>query len=339
MGMSASQGRLLFLTARLSDLEFQAQCISNAKIRLAENSSEVAREYEQSLNKQKITVYACAEEGSPAYIDATAYNLTTYGAISTLDKQRFLVDSGDRVLVNSEVADAYSGAMGRTINVDGQQTTAEQIQASYGSLEAYLRAKLGYSSEMESTELNLSYDAKRVTYYTDCYYGKEAFLNNLGYTANNENEDEELIYDKGALIYNTNVFDRIAKNGYNMIPDSSMTDSEWLYQQLNSGNIFLETQNRNNIKGRCISSNLDEWVKVSWSSGDSSLKTERDKSDEAQAEATYNSKMAQIQAKDKRYDLDLRNIDTQHNAIQTELETVKKVIDKNIDRSFKIFEA
>lgn len=328
MGLSAEQGRLLLLTVRLSDLEFRAQGISNARIRLAEYASEASREYEQALNKEKITVYSPKISG---YIDANAYNLTTYDAISTLDKQRFLVDSGDRVLVNSKVAEGYSGAMTRTIIVDGEETTAETLQNSYGSLEAYLKAKLGYSSEIESTALNLSYDQNKVTYYTNCYYGREAFLNSQGYTANADNEDQSLNYDKGALIYYENAFNRISKNGYNMIPDSNMTDSEWLYQQLSSGNIFLEE--------RDMSCKSIEWIKVSWSSGDSSLKTERDKRDEAQAEAAYQSKMAQIQSKDKRYDLELKSIDTQHQAAQTEVESVKKVINKNIERSFKIFDA
>ena len=47
--------------------------------------------------------------------------------------------------------------------------------------------------------------------------------------------------------------------------------------------------------------------------------------------------MAKINAKDKQLDLDMKNIDTEHNAIQTEYDSVKSVIDKNIERSFKIF--
>lgn len=57
------------------------------------------------------------------------------------------------------------------------------------------------------------------------------------------------------------------------------------------------------------------------------------------AEADFNAHAAQLEAQDKLYDLELKNIDTEHNACQTEIESVKKVIDKNIERSFKIFDA
>jgi hypothetical protein len=58
MGMSASQARLLSLTARLSDLEYSAQSISNSKIRLADASAEASREYSEALDKEKYTVLA-----------------------------------------------------------------------------------------------------------------------------------------------------------------------------------------------------------------------------------------------------------------------------------------
>ena len=36
-------------------------------------------------------------------------------------------------------------------------------------------------------------------------------------------------------------------------------------------------------------------------------------------------------------DLELKQIETQHKAIETEYDSVKKVIDKNIEVSYKIF--
>ena len=46
-----------------------------------------------------------------------------------------------------------------------------------------------------------------------------------------------------------------------------------------------------------------------------------------------------LQAQDKSLELRLSTLDTQHTAIQTELEAVKKVMSKNIDNSFKTFNA
>lgn len=44
-----------------------------------------------------------------------------------------------------------------------------------------------------------------------------------------------------------------------------------------------------------------------------------------------------IQSLDQGLELQLRRVDTQQQAVQTEIESVKKVIDKNIDLTFKTF--
>ncbi|MEB3245814.1 MAG: hypothetical protein VKJ06_07515 [Vampirovibrionales bacterium] len=44
-----------------------------------------------------------------------------------------------------------------------------------------------------------------------------------------------------------------------------------------------------------------------------------------------------LQSLDKALELQLRRVDTQQEAVQTELDSVKKVIDKNIELTFKTF--
>ena len=55
------------------------------------------------------------------------------------------------------------------------------------------------------------------------------------------------------------------------------------------------------------------------------------------AEAEYNKAMEEIQAKDKRYELDQKKIDTEYNAYLQEEESIKSVLNKNVERSFKTF--
>lgn len=59
--------------------------------------------------------------------------------------------------------------------------------------------------------------------------------------------------------------------------------------------------------------------------------------DQRQNEINANIKI--LQAQDKSLELRLSTLDTQHSAIQTELEAVKKVMSKNIENSFKTFNA
>lgn len=50
-----------------------------------------------------------------------------------------------------------------------------------------------------------------------------------------------------------------------------------------------------------------------------------------------NAQIQLIESQDKKLELQLKNLDTQQQAISTEMESVKKVIDKNVESSFKAF--
>ena len=82
MGMSASQARLLSITARINDIEFKSQNIANTKIRLADESEQLAQDYTKALNKQKLTftTYNQAGHVGEAYkVDLKPSNLQNYG--------------------------------------------------------------------------------------------------------------------------------------------------------------------------------------------------------------------------------------------------------------------
>jgi len=46
---------------------------------------------------------------------------------------------------------------------------------------------------------------------------------------------------------------------------------------------------------------------------------------------------SQLNYEDRRLELELKQLETKHKAVETEIESVKKVIDKNIEMSFKVF--
>ena len=62
-----------------------------------------------------------------------------------------------------------------------------------------------------------------------------------------------------------------------------------------------------------------------------------DTSDDAAADAEYRRKTASIQIKEKRLQMDLSQVETQQKACETEIDSVKKIMDKNIERTFKVF--
>ena len=54
---------------------------------------------------------------------------------------------------------------------------------------------------------------------------------------------------------------------------------------------------------------------------------------------SINSKIEIVQQQDKSLELELKQLDTEENAISTEMDAVKKVISKNIESTFKTFNA
>lgn len=62
MGLAASQARLLLLTARKSDLEYRAQCITNTEMVLAMQTEAVARKYSEAISNTAI-FYTTSEGG------------------------------------------------------------------------------------------------------------------------------------------------------------------------------------------------------------------------------------------------------------------------------------
>ena len=59
--------------------------------------------------------------------------------------------------------------------------------------------------------------------------------------------------------------------------------------------------------------------------------------DDAAAEAEYKRETASIQVKEKRLQMELNQVEAQQKACDTEIDSVKKVMDKNIERTFKVF--
>ena len=75
---------------------------------------------------------------------------------------------------------------------------------------------------------------------------------------------------------------------------------------------------------------------MSWSSIEY-IRDDYDTSDDAAAEAEYEHLMAKLAKQDKLIDMRIRQLETEHKALETEMDAVTKVIQNNVDSSFKTF--
>ena len=100
MGMSASQARLLTLTARIHDVEFQAQSVQNAKIQLATQQDQVYQEYLEALDATTLTY-----KTSNGYVAANFNNMCDKGNIT--DNSIMLRNANGALIVPEEIFAGY----------------------------------------------------------------------------------------------------------------------------------------------------------------------------------------------------------------------------------------
>lgn len=107
MGLAASQARLLTITARKSDCEFESMSLSHQKLALARDMESVSTEYQNALNTTKLT-YDYYGSGT-SDMDLT-YDLLMTPSIYNDYYPKLITDSTNRVILNSQYAAAAKAA-------------------------------------------------------------------------------------------------------------------------------------------------------------------------------------------------------------------------------------
>lgn len=103
MGLSASQARLLTITARKADCEFQSMQLSHQKIALSRDMENISNAYQEALNQTKL-VYDYYGTGT-SQMDLT-YDLLMKPSIYNDYYPKLITDSQNRVVLDSRYATA-----------------------------------------------------------------------------------------------------------------------------------------------------------------------------------------------------------------------------------------
>lgn len=363
MGMAASQARLLTITARMHDVEYKAQSIQNAKIQLSTQSDQVYQEYLEALDATTLTV----KDMNGNLITANFNNLCGKNAIDT-GYQYALRNSNKHLIVDDEMKETYDkfieeggsdpyqfalfamcGDLGNSFDIDNleeDENTIYEENVNNGSeadekmesLKEQMNKLLvengvdDYNALPE--EAKKEYDELEVAFRNKLYstYGDKIYELNTG------NPIEE--FNKEDFEYYANLFKQIQQAGgcvsiadYNGPDGDAANDSDWLQNMIQCGKIFIDivnTDENGNVTFQSTSPSSDTYVGYSNT-------TDIDKSALAKAEAEYEHKTKEIDQKDKKFDMDLSKLETERTALTTEYESVKKVINDNIERTFGIF--
>ena len=181
MGMAASQGRLLFMTARLSNNEFEQQCVAYSKQRLAETSQTANDTYLEALNATNYQVLT-GYNGSDATYENVNYNqLVGFNNVAT-GKQYIVQDNTGKILVSSDIEKAFSQGNGdynkflknlglTQVDIDVTDKTAA-LTAIHEAWDRYL-VSVGKGLNMSKTSTGVEPESRHILGFGYTQFGDE----------------------------------------------------------------------------------------------------------------------------------------------------------------------
>lgn len=377
MGMAASQARLLTITARIHDVEYQAQSIQNAKLQLGTQSDQVYNEYLESLNASTLTINALANDGSTSLVTANFNTLCSKNKVTAADGSNYAIRNEKGYLVVEDdvynayeqfkqagIKDPYAFAiymlndenvnhLGNLNDFEGDDSFIESLQEK----EEETYKNLNENEALENIRLELEelcndptniysgpaegvkeedYQAKLNTYRRELYR-----LHGEGVYDNTKHEYAPEEFNQDLLNHYVSLFKQIQACGgcvpisdYNGLNGDAANSSDWLQAMIKCGKFSIDIVKTDSKNGEVSLTSTSPSSDTSLAYVETSV---IDKTAIAKAEAKYEHDLKQINQKDKQFDLSLSKLETERTALTTEYDSVKKVIEDNIERTFGIF--
>lgn len=258
MGLSASQARLLSLTARHSDLEYQGQVINQRRLQISFQTDQIAEQYNNSLSNR--ILYANIDGGT------NTERLSVENILGPFNTNPDAEQNGLGYLIFDRA--------GNPVGWQADPNNPGEVISDNPSDPGYVSP-----DQLEQGLRNGSY----------------FFVDPTKLPVADPNDPNN------------------SGNWWNMLPGGSAPDQQ-----------ALMAANQN--------------ASVDWRTN-TGVSDELDTSDDEAAEANYEYQTDLLHTEDQQLEIQLKDVDTQHKAVETEIDAVKKVIDKNIEMTFKTFNA
>ena len=115
-----------------------------------------------------------------------------------------------------------------------------------------------------------------------------------------------------------------------------MNNAEWLQYALRNGKVTLERVDFTEPTEYGTGLDKYTWNSIQWTNA-ADITESQNEAAITKAEVEYEQALNDIQAKDKQYDNQLKILDTEHNALQTEYDSIKSIIEKTVERNLKLY--
>ena len=221
---------------------------------------------------------------------------------------------------------------------DGKYATSD-----YLGITCYYNDKPAKRNRADGVSIDVSNIAKAyLTYFAQAMEGLSTSEYKVSDVVNNRTvADSHLIDDQfvfnivtetgvntdQALIsgFYDSIFNQICTRGW--VENNNVTDNDYMQEMLKTGKFFLAT---------CAD---DGYYYQGNYSTNTYIREITDEEAIAKAEAKYNTEKQKLNQKEEVLDLKMKNLDTEISSLTTEYDTIKSVISKNIEKSFKRYDA
>ncbi len=323
MGMAASQARYLGLTARKTNVEYEGQQVNQARTALANQS---ANTFNELLALEVPTAPSTQDYTTLQYSYNDGFNSETITDMSELINDP---DGYNYLITHYHYSDVYTGVQTLKNN--------PQVVLDDNGIPTYVGNCAVSAYDATDSTLKAAYEqickdfpdekiATSESIYTWKYQGKTYF-----------GTIEDLTASANSAVDSTKPTENQVK-----LPTYTAESLKTKIEQTQKAFVDLDNSGRaQSIRYEDSSATYSlntETITDEAAYNDAMNQYNYDMQVYEKAIADINAKTERIQQQDRTLELRLRQLDTEQDALQTEMEAVKKVIEKNVESTFKTFE-
>lgn len=316
MGMSASQTRYVFVTGKKTDIEYEGQQINQQRTTLATKTAALNTQLlnmkvptPPSVDQFTKTTYSYEANGTTFKVTAAQLQPNgTYNVFLSNDTVTSMGKSSGSSLFSSTGAGSYQTSQGTTLTALNLTPGTPGYDPAQAAIDSQNTALIMRDANLPAGTTFFKYTAGNITKYVTAA--------DLAADANSTRAIPTFYVDENAktTVNSQLVGAQVAWNESGRM--TSITTAAPANQTF-----MLSTTTTSDNAAYTDAMNEYEYQKGVY---------EKVMND-------INAQMSIIQSEDKKLELKLKDLDTQQEAINTELDSLKKVVDKDIEQSFKAF--
>ncbi len=320
--------------------------VQNVASLSATDKQDAAQKIHEAWDKYFASVgIECSDDEHKGIYDDGTYTFKWNNVLDTNDKGEYLDKDGKVITADEAKTKGYSsvgsGYASWAVLGDDGKPTGEYNPINYEGTTDEARELYDYA--MAITEAFMRTDESLTADQKNNNQSFDPSSYQLALDAGN----------KADLNYYKNIFSKMQSSGYftyTNTPATAKDDPEhYKYASVGTGtagnvqksplkdNTVFEAALRDGSLRLEYYSTTSKSFKTTTISEDNCIQEVSDERAIARAESKYNQDMADLENQDKKLDLELKKLDTEHSALQTEYDSVKNVVDKNVESSFKTF--